>query len=292
MTIALSSIQLVMSLAGLIVLLLLVIWAMRKLFHSRNPIDFTSKSRNKYSEVDSFKLRPAFLQVGMASALLVAILAFGWTSANSGNGASFEIGEMEADIEQLPPRTVDLPKPLPPPPTVIEEVEEEKMIEEEEVEFVDMSITDEDEVTAYEQKKKPEPIPEKAPVIIEEDEGSEIFIRAEEMPSMEACFEVSDRSKKWACTQQAMLQFVYKNIKYPPIARENGVQGTVVAAFVIDQDGQLADVELLRDIGAGCGEEVKRIVDLLNSKVKWSPGRQRGMPVKVRVTLPVKFKLE
>jgi protein TonB len=90
-----------------------------------------------------------------------------------------------------------------------------------------------------------------------------------------------------------MLEFIYKNIKYPAIARENGVEGTVVVQFVVEKDGSIANAKVVRDIGAQCGQEAMRVVQMMNQKgLKWTPGKQRGRPVKVQFNLPVKFRLE
>ena len=89
------------------------------------------------------------------------------------------------------------------------------------------------------------------------------------------------------------MEFIYKNIKYPPIARENGVEGTVVIRFVVDKDGSVDEPKILRDIGAQCGAEALRVVNMMNNMPqKWIPGKQRGKPVKVYFNLPVKFRLE
>lgn len=287
-----NSLQLLLALSGIILFLILTIWSLRQFFHRKITTTHSKGGRNKYREVDLFRFRPAFMKVGLASALLGVIFAFSWTDTPTQNRQYVEVGTMEIDIEMIP-RTIERPKPIPPPPSIIEEVEEEKMLEEEEIEFVDQNIDGNSEVYKPE-KKKPAP-KEYVPLlkeIVEEETFTEIFIRAEEMPSLDACAKVNDRDQKWICTQEAMLAFVYKQIKYPPVARENGVQGTVVVSFVIDKEGQLTDIEMLRDIGGGCGDEVLRIVNLLNTQMNWSPGKQRGQPVKVRVNLPVKFKLQ
>ena len=90
-----------------------------------------------------------------------------------------------------------------------------------------------------------------------------------------------------------MLEFIYKNIKYPTIARENGVEGVCVIRFVVEKDGTISEPEILRNIGAGCGEEALRVVKKMNTlPQKWTPGKQRNSPVKVRFNLPVRFKLQ
>jgi protein TonB len=82
-------------------------------------------------------------------------------------------------------------------------------------------------------------------------------------------------------------------VKYPAIARENGIQGRVVVQFVVEKDGKITDANVVRDIGAGCGEEALRVVNSMNSmNQRWTPGKQRGKPVRVQFTLPVSFKLQ
>ena len=90
-----------------------------------------------------------------------------------------------------------------------------------------------------------------------------------------------------------MLEYIYKNLKYPAIARENGVEGMAVIQFVVEKDGSVAGAKVVRDPGAGTGTSALKVVEAMNSMgAKWTPGKQRGRPVKVQYTLPVKFKLE
>lgn len=123
----------------------------------------------------------------------------------------------------------------------------------------------------------------------------EIFKVVEEMPRFPApeCENLSTMQEKKQCADRKMLEFIYKNIKYPAIARENGVEGTVVIQFVVDTDGSINDAKVVRDIGAQCGQEALRVVNLMNEEgLSWVPGRQRGRAVKVQFNLPVKFRLE
>ena len=107
------------------------------------------------------------------------------------------------------------------------------------------------------------------------------------------CEDIGDKAERKQCATKKLLQFIHKNIKYPPIARENGVEGTVVVTFVVEKNGKVTDVRVVRDIGAKCGEEALRVVNLMNQKgIVWTPGKQRGRPVRVQFNLPVRFKLE
>ena len=87
---------------------------------------------------------------------------------------------------------------------------------------------------------------------------------------------------------QAMMEYLKKNLRYPIVARENEVQGRVIVRFVVNEDGKVSDVVIMRDIGSGCGQEAVRVVKMMP---KWLPGKQNGKPVKTYFTLPVTFRL-
>lgn len=107
-----------------------------------------------------------------------------------------------------------------------------------------------------------------------------------------------DEDKVWGPVEQkpefpngeaAMFKFLRDNIKYPSIARENNIAGTVYIGFVVNTDGSIQDVTIKRGVGGGCSEEALRVVKMMP---KWSAGRQQGRPVRVSYTMPIKFKLE
>jgi protein TonB len=86
----------------------------------------------------------------------------------------------------------------------------------------------------------------------------------------------------------ALLKFLSENLKYPPLAKENGIEGRVILNFIVEKDGSLSDVRIVRDIGGGCGKEAVRLVQAMP---KYLPGKQNGQAVRVKYTLPVAFKL-
>jgi protein TonB len=105
----------------------------------------------------------------------------------------------------------------------------------------------------------------------------EIFDRAEVMPG-------------YPGGVPELMKFLQKNIRYPSLARENGLEGKVIVKFYIDTDGTVKDPVVLKDgVGGGCGDEAIRVVKAMP---KWTPGSQRGKAVKVYYTLPVTFKLQ
>ena len=111
---------------------------------------------------------------------------------------------------------------------------------------------------------------------IEEEEivEAEIFKVVEEMP------EFPGGAGK-------LLEYIGKNIKYPMMARESDIQGKVFVQFVVEPDGNISHVQVLRGIGGGCDEEAVRVVE---SMPKWKPGKQRGAPVRVQYMVPIVFK--
>ena len=89
-------------------------------------------------------------------------------------------------------------------------------------------------------------------------------------------------------SEEARMQFLRENIKYPAEAREKGIQGTVFVTFVVEKDGSLSNARILRGIGAGCDEEVLRIVEMMPN---WTPGKKEGVPVRVQFNMPIRFTL-
>ena len=86
----------------------------------------------------------------------------------------------------------------------------------------------------------------------------------------------------------AFYEYIKNNLKYPQEASELGIEGRVYLSFVINQAGETEDVKVVKGLGGGCSEEAIRI---LKASPKWNPGIQRGKPVKVRMIIPILFKL-
>lgn len=89
--------------------------------------------------------------------------------------------------------------------------------------------------------------------------------------------------------QDSLDQYIIRNLKYPRAAAKNGIQGMTVVKFIVEKDGSISNINLVRDIGGGCGAEAKR---LLENMPKWTVGRKNGQPVRVQLTMPVRFRLE
>ncbi len=102
-------------------------------------------------------------------------------------------------------------------------------------------------------------------------------------------FSFVEQSPSFPGGEAALMDFLRKNIKYPPIARENGVEGRVLISFVVDKNGNIKDITVKRGIGSGCDEEAIRVVKMMPD---WKPGKQNGKSVNVMYNLPISFKLQ
>lgn len=110
----------------------------------------------------------------------------------------------------------------------------------------------------------------------------------EEEEEEETIFTVVEESAMFPGGQEELMKYISENLRYPQQAREEGTQGLVYVTFVVEKDGSLTDIRILRDLGNGCGEEAVRIVKTMP---KWIPAKQRGKEVRMQYNLPVKFTL-
>jgi protein TonB len=250
----------------------------------------------KYDEADVFKLSGTFWRVGLIAAIGLTILAFGWTTYEtridvSGYDTNIVDFEIEAPNTVQPPA---LPPPPPPPSTVIETTMDLTV---EAPKFQDQTVTRDVSNAVQEPVKtaSPKPQPAKRPLPPPkkvEEEIEEVFSIVEEMPRFVDCNIDGTYDDKKKCADKKMLEFIYENVKYPSVARENNVQGTAVISFVIEKDGSISTIKVLRDPGAGCGEEAVRIIELMqNLPNKWIAGRQGNQNVRVQFNLPIRFRL-
>ena len=222
--------------------------------------------KNPQASLEDKKL--TYVLIGLVFVLSICYVAFEWTEKEV---TKYEVVdteflfEDEIDIQQTSQET-----PPPPPPPAVQEVEVLNVVEDDvEVEEIQIQTEDDKDV---EVAIAP---PVEAPV--EEEEEEVIFVVVESMPEFPG-------------GQQAMMKYVAENIKYPVIAQENGIQGRVICQFVVEKDGKVSDIQVVRSSGEASLD--KEAVRVINSMPKWKPGKQRGKPVRVKYTLPVNFRLQ
>jgi len=211
--------------------------------------------------------RVLFIQIGLVVTLAIVLLAFEWKTYDR---VLTDLGERE--VIDIPEEMVEItrqeqppPPPAPPPQTTQFKIVEDD-VEIEDDFMIDVDVDQTTQIEAY------------IPPVFEEEQvqEQEIFIVVEDPPS----FPGGD---------EARIRFLSENIRYPQMARESGIQGTVFVTFVVETDGSVTSVRVLRGIGGGCDEEAVRVIQAMP---KWNAGKQRGRPVRVQFNMPIRFTLQ
>lgn len=115
-------------------------------------------------------------------------------------------------------------------------------------------------------------------------------VKAEPKPEVEnKVFDVVEEMPSFPGGNAALMKYLADNIKYPVVAQENGVQGRVVVSFVVERDGSITDVKVVRSVDPSLDREATRVV---KSMPKWNPGKQNGSAVRVKYNVPVSFRLQ
>ena len=225
----------------------------------------------KTEKADLRRTYPLFVEIGMVLSLAILIIAF---RLDMRVDDDFNILLQEQEIVQMEDiqQTQQIEKPPPPPrPPVPVEVPNDEILEDDEIDFD--AFLDIDEIINL-----PPPPP---PAVVEELEP-EIFVIVEQMPCLLD-------NKGWCDpSNMAGLIDLQKRIRYPEIAKKAGVEGRVFLQFVVNENGDVVDPVVTRGIGAGCDEEAVRGI----LTAKFTPGKQRGKTVKVKMSLPITFKLK
>ncbi len=225
----------------------------------------------KNPKADLEKRRGLFLEIGLVVAMAAALVAFEMKSYDKEDKEQV-VRQASEEIEDIVIQTQEQELPPPPPPETPEVTTEFDVVED------DAELTNELGPVNAEVDENTQNI-EITPVVVEEEEEEE-----------EAqIFTVVEKDPEFPGGMDALYKYLAQNIKYPTIARENGITGRVYVTFVVERDGSIANPRVLRDIGGGCGAEAIRVV---KSMPKWNPGKQSGKAVRVQFNLPVNFNLQ
>ena len=222
--------------------------------------------KNPQADLESKK--GFFIQIGLIVALLVTIGSYEYKSYGDNDINSFGAVDMDAldeeDIEITRPDEVKPPPPPEAPPEAPEEIEIKENEEELETEL---------EVDDAEANQDME--------MMEEEEFSEPFISVEQMPMLGDC-------KDETCTQTEIMKFIARNFKYPEIAKANGVEGRVILEFVVEKNGKVGRVKILKGLDKHIDKAAINVVEKLP---EFTPGKQIGKAVPVKYTVPIKCSL-
>ncbi len=220
------------------------------------------------ADLESKKL--TFTLVGLVISLLVIWRVFEYKSYDKRT-----MDDLQRTVEVIEEEMVEITKQEQPkvqPPAPKPQVTQIQVVED------DVEVEDDIDINAEVSQEEVLEVYDYQPPEIEEEEivEAEIFMVVEDMP------EFPGGSAK-------MMEYIQKNMKYPMMARESDIQGRVFVNFVVEPDGSISNVTVMRGIGGGCDEEALRVVQ---SMPKWKPGKQRGTAVRCSFTVPIIFKLQ
>lgn len=207
--------------------------------------------------------------IGLVLALGIMFIAFEWSKNEIKVYEDAIQGEFVEDEEMIEVTFRDETPPPPPPPTQETVLSDIIDIRENKEDIQTKDFNSEDDKN----KKVVIQAPIAAPV--EDPEESRIHVVVERMPEFPG-------------GEAAMNQFINRTIRYPVIAQENGIQGRVVVQFVVNTDGKIVDVEVVRGVEESLDKEAVRVVKAMPP---WNPGRQGGKNVRVKYTLPIRFRI-
>ncbi len=130
-------------------------------------------------------------------------------------------------------------------------------------------------------------------ILSNSEKENEVFKVVEEMPRFPGCEDLETQAEKKKCADAKMLDYIYANLVYPAEAIEKNVAGMVVLQFMIETNGSISEIKIGREIGFGCGQAAVNVIESMNTTGKlWRPGYQRGKPVRILYTLPIKFETQ
>jgi periplasmic protein TonB len=208
-----------------------------------------------------------FKAIGLCLSLVLVLMAFESRFYESSDNKDLSSKDavidkiMDVPVTEQPPP----PQPMVQQPQIVEVANEEEIVEE--IIFtLDIQVTEETKITA--------PVVTDFGIKPEEEKPDEIFTIVENQPEPNGGY-------------SAFYDFISNNLKYPQRAIISGIEGKVFVQFVVEKDGSLTDIQVIRGIGFGCDEEAVRV---LSNAPKWIPGKQRGRPVRVKMILPIHFK--
>lgn len=212
-----------------------------------------------------------FKEIGLVVSLLIVLGAFEWSTTEKQDLIDLTDTQVVIEEEQVPiTQEEQLPPPEAPKEPVISDIID---IVDDDIEVEEFVITTEDDKNLG------------VEIVDYVDAGQE----AEEEVVEEVPFAIVEQKPTFkGGDQNTFTKWVFSQIEYPEIAKENGVQGRVVLEFIVDTDGAVKNVKVLRGVDSSLDKEAVRVV---SSSPKWTPGKQRDKAVKVKFVFPVIFQL-
>lgn len=223
----------------------------------------------KSERADLERGKSTSLLIGFVMALSVMFVALEWTQREVEDDSEI-YGVKDVSLnEEMVPITLPEKKTVPPPPAAVTQADILEIVDDDAEVEEDIMASTEDQVEW---------------VDLDEIE----YVEVEPEPEEEEIFMVVEDAPEFPGGTQALLDYLRKNIKYPPLCRENGIQGRVLVSFVVNKDGAIVEPQVVKSVNKQLDQEALRVISTMPN---WKPGKQRGKPVRVKYTVPVNFRL-
>ena len=232
------------------------------------PLNTLIMESKKTDKAELEKKKGLFLEIGYVIALALVLLGFEWTKSDMNISSLGVLPDLAGEEEIVPITRQELQKPIIPPKP--QKVILELNIVEDDVELEDDLVIDDFEAS-------------------QDDEIEVMVMQEEEESEAEVFYIVEDMPLFQGQGLEAFRSYIQASIKYPPIAMENGISGIVYVNFVVNKKGEISSISVMRGVDPSLDNEVLRA---LKGAPKWTPGMQRGKPVNVSMSIPVKFILQ
>jgi protein TonB len=218
------------------------------------------------------KKKGLFTEIGLVLALIFTLVAFEYTKEDLKTANLLAVRDAQGEEEIIPITRQELQKPVEPPKpkTVIIDL---KIVED------DVKLEDNLDFDAFDANQN-DAI--KIATVVgnskeEEEEDKQVFLIVEDMPTFQGG------------TIENFRNYIQQTVKYPALAMENSISGTVYVSFVVNRRGEVSNINIVRGVDPSLDEAV---ISALKTAPKWEPGKQRGKPVNVSFSIPVKFILQ
>lgn len=221
----------------------------------------------KSPKADIERKKSLYMEFGLVFSLVLVWAAFEWKSYDK---IAMDLSESRAiSIEE--DMVIQTTQEAPPPPPEPSQISTEIKVVDDDVEIENDNVSFD-----VETNEATRVVPVAVAVVVEE------AVAEEEI------FQVVEESPSFPGGEEALQEFIRKSLSYPIAAQESGIQGRVYIGFVVEKDGSITDVTVLRGIGGGCDEAAVNVVKKLP---KWKAGKQRGKAVRCRFSIPISFTL-
>lgn len=226
----------------------------------------------KYPKLDLESRKTTYVLTGLAGTLAILFIALEWSSTSRRSNNLIGRTMIDSEEEEMFV-TIQTTTPPPPPPPPLPDIVEQWNVKEDDAIIEDFDF---------------EPVDDQDASIDIVNLNLDYGPNEEEDPDDMIVVPIAEQQPEFPGGESALMAFIKKNLRYPAFAAENGIQGRVVLQFIVEKDGSIGGIEVIRTPAEELSKEAIRVAQ---NMPKWKAGKQRGKPVRVKFVLPITFRL-